>query len=77
MTKERRRDLPRGVATARRMVRKVAPNRIDHGGAPRTLSNNNNMSAEEVAKAFVQHYYHTFDSGGAQALASLYVSAEE
>ena len=31
------------------------------------------MSAEEVATAFVQHYYQAFDSG-ADALAGLYVS---
>lgn len=30
------------------------------------------MSAEEVAKAFVQHYYTTFDTNRA-GLASLYV----
>lgn len=30
------------------------------------------MSAEEVAKAFVQHYYTTFDTNRA-ALANLYV----
>lgn len=30
------------------------------------------MSAEEVANAFVQHYYNTFDNNRA-ALASLYV----
>ena len=33
------------------------------------------MSAEEVAKAFVGHYYQTFD-GGAANLASLYVREE-
>jgi hypothetical protein len=31
------------------------------------------MSAEEVAKAFVQHYYQTFD-GNVDQLAGLYVS---
>jgi hypothetical protein len=31
------------------------------------------MSSDEVAKAFVQHFYQTFDSG-VDALAGLYVS---
>lgn len=31
------------------------------------------MSAEEVAKAFVQHFYQTFDAG-VDALGGLYVS---
>ncbi len=31
------------------------------------------MSAEEVAKAFVAHFYQAFD-GGADALAGLFVS---
>ena len=31
------------------------------------------MSAEEVAKAFVQHFYNSFDSN-VEALAGLYVS---
>ena len=31
------------------------------------------MSSDEVAKAFVQHFYTTFDSG-VDALAGLYVS---
>jgi len=32
------------------------------------------MSAEEVAKAFVQHFYNTFDAD-AQQLGGLFVSA--
>lgn len=32
------------------------------------------MSAEDVAKAFVQHFYQTFDSN-VDGLAGLYVSA--
>jgi hypothetical protein len=34
------------------------------------------MSAEEVAKAFVQHYYQTFD-GNVDQLAGLYVSVHD
>jgi hypothetical protein len=34
------------------------------------------MSAEEVAKAFVQHYYQSFDSN-VESLGSLFVRAEE
>jgi hypothetical protein len=33
------------------------------------------MSAEEVAKAFVQHYYQSFDSN-VESLGSLFVRAE-
>ena len=32
------------------------------------------MSAEEVAKAFVEHFYKTFDESGVDALAGLFVS---
>lgn len=33
------------------------------------------MSAEEVAQAFVQHYYNTFDSNNAEQLSGLFVSS--
>jgi hypothetical protein len=32
------------------------------------------MSADEVATAFVSHFYQTFSSGGAAQLVGLYVS---
>jgi Nuclear transport factor 2 (NTF2) domain len=34
------------------------------------------MSAEDIAKAFVQHYYEMFRSGGPAALHSLYVRSQ-
>jgi hypothetical protein len=32
------------------------------------------MSAEEVANAFVQHFYNSFDNGSAEQLGALFVS---
>jgi hypothetical protein len=35
------------------------------------------MSADEIATAFVSHFYQTFSSGGAAQLAGLYVSKQQ